>query len=45
MEFRHFFRHTYGYNINIEKLKPLINNAEILWEKIRNDINKFLESL
>jgi len=45
MEFRHFFRHTYGYKINIKKLTPLILNAEELWEKIKNDINNFIKSL
>jgi len=42
---RHFFRHTYGYKINIKKLIPLIINAEELWEKIKNDINIFIKLL
>ena len=45
MDFRHFFRHTYGYKINIKKIKPLINNVENLWENIKNDVNIFIKSL
>jgi len=45
LEFRHVFRHTYEYKINIKKLKPLINNVEIIWENIKNDVNIFVKSL
>ena len=44
LSFRHYFRHSYGYEIDWKRLKPLINGVEKLWENIRNDINKFIEN-
>jgi hypothetical protein len=43
-DFRHVFRHTYGFKINNEQLKPLINGVEKLWENIKNDITNFINS-
>jgi len=40
MGFRHFFRHTYGYDIDTEKLKILINNANKTWEDVKKDDNE-----
>jgi len=40
MGFRHLFRHTYNYKLDPIKLKPLLENVNKLWEKIKSDIEK-----
>ena len=42
LSFRHYFRHSYGYEIDVVRLKPLINDVEKLWELIEEDIRKFI---
>ena len=44
LSFRHFFRHAYSYNIKWDKLKPLFNNANNIWEEIKNDINEHIKN-
>ena len=43
MRFRHLFRHTYNYKLDINKLKPLIDGSNDIWEKIKLDINNFIK--
>jgi hypothetical protein len=42
LSFRHFFRHSYGYEIDVVRLKPLINDVEILWKLIEEDIKNYI---
>ena len=42
LSFRHFFRHSYGFEINWGRLKPLINEVEALWKELEKDINTFV---
>ena len=44
LSFRHYFRHSYGYEIDVVRLKPLINDVEKLWEFIEEDIRKYIEN-
>jgi hypothetical protein len=44
LSFRHFIRHSYGYQIDWKRLKPLISGVKILWELIEKDINDFVDS-
>jgi len=44
LSFRHFFRHSYGYEIDVVRLKPLIIGVEKLWEFIEGDMKKFIEN-
>ena len=44
LSFRHFFRHSYGFEIDWKRLKPLINDVEDLWKELEKDINKFIEN-
>jgi len=37
-------RHSYGYEIDWNRLKPLINGVEKLWKVLEEDINKFMEN-
>jgi hypothetical protein len=43
LSFRHYFRHSYGYEIDWKRLKPLINGVEELWKELENDLSKFIE--
>jgi len=39
--FRHFFRHAYTFEIEWEKLKPLVEQAREVFERARQDIEVF----
>jgi len=43
MRFRHLFRHTYNYKIEIDKLKPLVDGSPEIWEKVKNDVVTFIK--
>ena len=44
LTFRHFIRHSYGYQIKWQRLKPLINGVEEFWKLIEDDIKIFLRN-
>ena len=44
MNFRHFFRHSYGYSMKWEKLSHLFLNLDGNWNKIKNELNTFINS-
>jgi len=44
LSFRHYFRHSYGYEIDWKRLKPLINGVEEMWKALESDIDKFLQN-
>jgi hypothetical protein len=43
LSFRHFIRHSYGFDIDWKRMKPLINGAEELWRVVEKDINQFIK--
>jgi hypothetical protein len=45
MAFRHFFRHSYSFTLEWKKLKKLITSAEGIWQKTKNELELFLNSL
>ena len=42
MNFRHFFRHSYGYSMKWEKLSHLFLNLENNWNEIKKEFSIFL---
>lgn len=44
LAFRHFVRHSYGFQIVWSKMKPLIVNIDVVWEKIKIDLIEFMRS-
>lgn len=40
--FRHFYRHTYSFQLNWEKMKPLIDNLFIVWDKVKLTLSNFI---
>jgi uncharacterized protein (UPF0332 family) len=44
LKFRHFVRHSYGFQLEWERMENLINEISIFWKNIKDNINNFLES-
>ena len=43
--FRHFFRHAYSYEIDVRKVRIVLEDADKLREMFKKDVEIFLESL
>ena len=42
--FRHVFRHSYGYELDWERLNPLFSGLEENWKRVKDCFVKFCES-
>lgn len=42
--FRHFFRHAYTFEIDWNKLQPLITHVAVVLKQVRADISAFFEA-
>ena len=40
--FRHVFRHSYGYELDWERLHPLFSGMSGIWEKVKNCFVEFI---
>lgn len=40
-----FFRHSYSYHLNWEKLKPLVINFFEVWDFAKKEIESFVDGL
>ncbi len=40
--FRHFYRHAYSFQLNWEKMKPLVENIRDVWEETKKSLVKFI---
>lgn len=36
--FRHFYRHAYSFQLNWEKMKPLVDDIYNVWKEIKSDL-------
>ena len=43
-KFRHIVRHTYNYKLNWAMMEGIMNNVNIIWSKIKESLNKFMEA-
>jgi hypothetical protein len=43
--FRHFFRHSYTFEIDWQKLKPLVENVEVVLRGFRADLEDLFSKL
>ncbi len=43
--FRHFFRHSYSFFLEWERMQPLVEAAPELWQATRAEIERFLATL
>jgi len=44
LKFRHFVRHSYGFQLEWERMEDLIEGINCFWEIIKKDINNFMEN-
>jgi len=44
LKFRHFLRHSYGFQLEWERMEVLINGINSFWETIKKDIHNFIEN-
>jgi len=44
MKFRHFVRHSYGFQLEWERMKVLIDGIINFWEAIKRDLINFIEN-
>lgn len=40
--FRHFYRHAYSFQLNWEKMQPLIDNVHIVWNEVKQRLINFI---
>ena len=40
--FRHFYRHAYSFQLNWEKMNPLIDNLHMVWNEVRLNLENFI---
>ena len=44
LKFRHFVRHSYGFQLEWERMEDLIDGINNFWETIKKDINNFIKN-
>jgi len=44
LQFRHFVRHSYGFQLKWEKMKNMLFGIDIMWKNIKDDINMFIKN-
>jgi len=42
--FRHFYRHAYSFQLNWEKMKPLVDNLYDVWNEVKISIEKIINN-
>lgn len=40
--FRHFYRHAYSFQLNWEKMNPLIDNIQTVWNELKLNLENFI---
>ena len=45
LRFRHLFRHTYGYELEWEKLQALVERLETTQASVSQQLDKFIQDL
>ena len=40
--FRHFYRHAYSFQLNWEKMKPLVEDLDNVWDNVKNELYVFM---
>jgi hypothetical protein len=44
LKFRHFVRHSYGFQLEWERMEDLIKNVNNTWNIVKEDINTFIKN-
>ncbi len=45
LSFRHFFIHSYSFNLRWNELKPLINEIRGTWDLFKNSVERYINNL
>ena len=40
--FRHFYRHAYSFQLNWEKMRPLVDDVHTVWQNVKSCLEKFI---
>lgn len=40
--FRHFYRHAYSFQLNWEKMRPLVDNLHVVWSEVKSNLENFI---
>jgi hypothetical protein len=43
LKFRHFVRHSYGFQLEWDRMEDLIIELKSFWENVKDNINRFFE--
>ena len=43
MQFRHFFRHSYSFQLNWDKIRPLVENIHAVWQQTKMELQNFID--
>ena len=41
--FRHFYRHAYSFQLNWEKMQPLVENINVVWNEVKLSLENFVK--
>jgi hypothetical protein len=44
LKFRHFIRHSYGFQLKWEDMKDKLLGMDTVWQEVKEDINTFIEN-
>jgi len=44
LKFRHFIRHSYGFQLKWEDMQDKLFDVNTVWQKIKEDINTFIKN-
>jgi len=45
MKFRHFFRHSYTFMLDWERLQPLVDDLEVTWHNAKEELLVFCDTI
>jgi hypothetical protein len=45
LSFRHFYRHSYSFTLDWNKLEPLVASAHDVWLEVRSEFIAFIDNL
>jgi hypothetical protein len=43
LKFRHFVRHSYGFQLEWSRIENLIKEVENTWKNVKENVNNFIE--
>jgi hypothetical protein len=44
LKFRHFVRHSYGFQLDWERMEDLVKGINNIWDKVKENINTFIKN-